>query len=672
MGIGNFQLEPLEGRSLLSGVTLVTHGRTGSDEWEEPAWVDDMAGTIADRLATDTAVYELQITMEWNGQPYVASFKHLSGTLASLSSDAEVVVILDWAGAAGIGPGWFNRTDVIAGMVAPYFLGIAPSEGLTQPLSQLPIHLIGHSRGGSLVTELAEELGKQGLWIDQLTTLDPHPISLLRDDPEIFVRENVFFIDNYYETAEVLAYGEFVEGAANYDLTPQVPTHSGIHDFYQASIDNPDHGIGYDFARVGSSLRPHAGIGSNFLGDGTRFEVARVGTQWPNIGDIAILGGSDQFLVGNSINVDYFYQDFDSDMRVTWSFDRDQNPYNDNSQQIDENLHPSTGQQVAVGEASLPTSEMDEGNYYICAMVEDGDGHTRFAYADSPIQLVNAPPSIGSLSHSPDRVIRGNAITLTANNVNDANPQQALTVVFYYDANRNGALDSGDVEITRDQDPTDGWSISRLTTNLPAGLNQFFAVAWDGSKQSAAAKTSVLIAVPDAYEDNDLSAVVNTRVPGPSSPNLGALSSRKIISGLNTLDDDRDWYKFAMKATGTATNTIKINFTNSSGNIDLYLYRGSRLVRKSTTQRNVESVSLAGLAKGTYFILVYGYRGAANPNYKLTIDPPRASGAVRSRPIAAAKILLEAGGGQPAVGLLFNLRRGIFEELQGSDGQAMW
>ena len=38
------------------------------------------------------------------------------------------------------------------------------------------MHFIGHSRGASVVGALAEELGEAGIWVDQVTYLDTHPL----------------------------------------------------------------------------------------------------------------------------------------------------------------------------------------------------------------------------------------------------------------------------------------------------------------------------------------------------------------------------------------------------------------------------------------------------------------------------------------------------------------
>jgi len=109
---------------------------------------------------------------------------------------------------------------------------------------------------------------------------------------------------------------------------------------------------------------------------------------------------------------------------------------------------------------------------------------------------------------------------------------------------------------------------------------------------------------------------------GTNSPNLGSLSSQRVISGLKVVDT-ADWYKFSMPGTGTSANFVKIDFTHSQGDLDLYVYRsdGTTVVGSSTGTGNTEQVSLSGQPAGTYYVKVYGYNGAQNPSYTLTINP---------------------------------------------------
>ncbi len=67
-----------------------------------------------------------------------------------------------------------------------------------RPLATLPLHLIGHSRGGSVVTEIARSLGKNGVWVDHVTTLDPVPVAGF-GDAAVTTWENVLYADNFYQ-----------------------------------------------------------------------------------------------------------------------------------------------------------------------------------------------------------------------------------------------------------------------------------------------------------------------------------------------------------------------------------------------------------------------------------------------------------------------------------------
>ena len=66
-----------------------------------------------------------------------------------------------------------------------------------RPLAELPLHLLGHSRGSSLVSEIARLLGGKGVWVDQMTLWDP--VDNTYGDATIGVWENVLFADDYYQ-----------------------------------------------------------------------------------------------------------------------------------------------------------------------------------------------------------------------------------------------------------------------------------------------------------------------------------------------------------------------------------------------------------------------------------------------------------------------------------------
>ena len=108
---------------------------------------------------------------------------------------------------------------------------------------------------------------------------------------------------------------------------------------------------------------------------------------------------------------------------------------------------------------------------------------------------------------------------------------------------------------------------------------------------------------------------------------LDAASSLGSLEGAfsqgNLVCNDADWFSFTMKTTGTSSDYVKINFSNTSGDLDLSLYNSlGRLKKYSQTTGDTESVSLSGLLAGTYYINVYGYSNATNGNYTLSIHTP--------------------------------------------------
>jgi|GEM_PF-971435 len=396
-------LEPLEPRTLLSGLTVITHGYMPLSNF--PTWVSSMADAIADRAGSQTAVYKLRIT-DSTGSLAVQSFTKISGTNPSSSNNGEAIVMIDWSTVSGtiLFVEDLYSTEQIAPLVMPYLTSAQPSVGISEPLARGPIHLIGHSRGGSLISEIAKNLAYSSIWVDQLTPLDPHPV-ITNGDPNSRAWTNVVFADNYRQTA-IFPTGDSVNGALDRDLTSLDPGHDGVHAYYHGTIDltaTNDGGnesipsswyidpardaTGFYYSRIVGGTRPTSAIGTNFGGSGSRNNLTPTQTTWPNIGNISYTKAPN-----NTLNVTYQYQKYSAgNATITWFLDSDTNPSNNNnvatlSGAIDV---ASTGSNVLTDATTLTTTGDAQKIY---ARITDGT-RTRYAYLGAQL---NATP-IGSL-----------------------------------------------------------------------------------------------------------------------------------------------------------------------------------------------------------------------------------------------------------------------------------
>ena len=88
---------------------------------------------------------------------------------------------------------------------------------------------------------------------------------------------------------------------------------------------------------------------------------------------------------------------------------------------------------------------------------------------------MQAPPTIASLSDSPDPVTQSNTLTLTADGVADSDGT-VTRVEFYRDINNNSVLDVGtDQLLGEDTSSTRRLDVERLERRLPLGTNRYFA-----------------------------------------------------------------------------------------------------------------------------------------------------------------------------------------------------
>jgi hypothetical protein len=221
-------------------VTLITHG-FGNSAGDTNKWLWNMAYRIGD--------YEKR-SFEFGGNTnrtfYVMYFdngllksKLLFGSKPSKNRSGDITIVLGWDPYSGdisafVGNDKIKSTVEISNQVSEFLMTDGSFDGIIGPISQFPIHLIGHSRGGSLVCEIGKRLGEWGIYVHQITTLDPHPfandgfsgISVQDGSAKNGIQKNVIFADNYYQrNGDPFGNnpeGTYVNGAANIDLSDEV------------------------------------------------------------------------------------------------------------------------------------------------------------------------------------------------------------------------------------------------------------------------------------------------------------------------------------------------------------------------------------------------------------------------------------------------------------------
>jgi hypothetical protein len=249
-----------------AGVTIITHGF--EDDTSFPTWVAAMADQMPTyfnnrypNLNTNFTTYRLAVT--YSDGSYYFSSSRTNGAPPSATASGEIVIELDWSSLSG---------DVFDSYASTYNVGLAVSQYLMltnaiaelngHPLTEFPIHLIGHSRGGSLMSQISYVLGTNGIWVDHLTTLDPYPINndgnfdfpaTIVDASADNTYASVLFADNYWQDLGAGVYlgdpdGEAVSGAYVRQLTDlsggywNVPSveaqdHLNVHLWYHGTVD---------------------------------------------------------------------------------------------------------------------------------------------------------------------------------------------------------------------------------------------------------------------------------------------------------------------------------------------------------------------------------------------------------------------------------------------------
>lgn len=276
-------------------VVLITHGFQIEVGFEELTWMKNMADHIASRMdpaskGASVSQYNLQkIPIR---RPTLALGKGPPpGQGKIFPNDMNVIVLVDWRAVSGIVPGG-NAYDV--GRECAEALLEPPSDGsFDHSLVEMPLHIIGHSRGNYVNSAIVQKLGRRGVWVDQVTILDAEDYGF---EGKVRAWQNIRFLDNYFQRVDPLHVldGQSIKGAAEWELTPYhgfkdrylidgISTiHGRVHTWYDATIDiiskeldgealprenwfgtsalQPE--TGYFYSRVVGGGRPPAGLKS--------------------------------------------------------------------------------------------------------------------------------------------------------------------------------------------------------------------------------------------------------------------------------------------------------------------------------------------------------------------------------------------------------------------------
>jgi hypothetical protein len=417
-------IEKLERRRLFAGVTLLVPAWNGGIT----GWIATQAQDITNQLGGPTQVPEYILTVaptSTNG-PLAASISHVAGTATPQSGDSgEIMLVLDYDSVATNAA--YPLSNVAA--VATQFMETQSVDGIV--LSQLPLHEISISRGTGEEDEVAKALGASGIWVNQETYLDPHVVPSIGDAANT-VYSNVEFSDEYYRVSgdanpvspEVNSYpvaGAYISNVQSVqdDYGGYAFAHIAVAGYYTGTIDpgttvggdgpvNADwYGDGYPLATqtgfyysaIDGGTRPLSGEWAASGGTGVRTPISTSGVQWPNVSDVTSNAGA-RIPVGSTLNVHYIQQDASNSATITFYLDSDPNPYNSNFAYTLGTQQVSASGKILSGTFSAPTAGMASGTYYICAKIDDGQGHVRYAYSQA-VTLTQPGSAVVQLTGTP-------------------------------------------------------------------------------------------------------------------------------------------------------------------------------------------------------------------------------------------------------------------------------
>ncbi|MBV8780140.1 MAG: hypothetical protein JO353_01975, partial [Phycisphaerae bacterium] len=281
-------------------------------------------------------------------------------------------------------------------------------------------------------TEIAKDLGLHNIWVNQFTSLDPHPVdggsnnilgANFGDEP-MKTWSNIVFADDDWRTngngQSIDPNGLPVTGAFVQSLKASVQAnfvgsaHDSVHAWYFGTIDQHatsdgdgiaipaswyDHSAalparsvsGFDFSLIAGGRRPASGIASAHGGTAARIDPGQRGTQWADVGDIVLR--STAVSAGSSVKIQFSEQDRQSASKITFYLDTDQNPYDGNTVRTLARGMFAQANSITAEHLKAGTSGVSPGTYFVYAKITAADGLVRYEYAPQKITVIRSASS---------------------------------------------------------------------------------------------------------------------------------------------------------------------------------------------------------------------------------------------------------------------------------------
>ncbi|MBX4210366.1 hypothetical protein KW783_00130, partial [Candidatus Parcubacteria bacterium] len=400
----NCAIEGLEPRRMLNGATVITPGMVPIGN-KMPAWVNQMANSISARIEKETGIKPSMYTLRVGKNSTTLTRDNGS---SSLDATGDIIVKVNWASlsrkkseAPYIGQEIFKK--LIDGPTDSTFDG---------PLTEMPIHFIGHSRGVYANSAAVKFLGEAGIWVDQVTTLDGQRFG---NDGAFGNWSNVRFADNEYQYKSGrinVPAGFYVSGALNTNLVNMrgfrafhpIDRHELVHTFYHGTIDllaknvdkkQIDRAGWYRTKRgqqpvTGFYFDQHESFGRPDLAIAVRgaerqpLSVFDPEIAWDNIEIFSVTSiPTDEYFAVSSRR-----EDLNGDATIVTGLDTDMNPY-DGSYVTTKPLSAADLSIDAEGEFTqeFGTKSLNEGYYYVFVQITGATG-VRYAYAPTKVHIV--------------------------------------------------------------------------------------------------------------------------------------------------------------------------------------------------------------------------------------------------------------------------------------------